>query len=552
MTQRVAARTALLAVAAVWLVSLVLWITPGIVRPDGAGYVVYLPSTWLDHDLLFFNEWQRLGMVQDGVILHKEVTRTAHLSNHWTVGSAMAWYPAFLLGDAIRLFTPFRRDGFSLPYNLPIILTSAVAGLLTLIAGMRIARTLASPSASMIAAIGTWLGTPLLWYSLVHATMAHAISSLACALVVAASLAVRERRDDALVLLAGLASGFALVVRPQNAPFAILPLLVANLRTRRELALYTSGGALAALPELIASTFLYGSPFGFLTGGGTTSFSLFQRIWTWEPLLSWYHGLFTWAPFAAIGIVGVLLLLRRDRRLATALLFAFVAEWAINATMERSFWGAFSFGPRRFDNCAIVFLVGAAVVIDRWRAIGTLLVAAASLWTLSLFLAARHSLDLAAYYTPSELVRAMNSAWRDAGALFEPLRTTPAPLRGTVVIIALAFAALAFAVAVLVRAMSLRARTALACAWLIAISLLFTWCGLRDRARTAPYAELIARNRALAAIPGGAHVRFGLLEDEIRYLRKSGRDAEAARTEKELEELRTRRDAAIDALREKR
>src|SRR5437588_371054 len=53
---------------AVWAVSLFLWMTPGYVKPDGAGYVAYLPSAFIDHDLLLFDEWARLGMIRGDAI----------------------------------------------------------------------------------------------------------------------------------------------------------------------------------------------------------------------------------------------------------------------------------------------------------------------------------------------------------------------------------------------------------------------------------------------------------------------------------------------------
>src|SRR5882724_8300627 len=83
----------------VWAASVVVWITPGYVRPDGAGYASYLPSAWLDHDLLLFNEWARFGMIQGNAIAFTNVTANGHLSDHWTVGPAVVWLPAFIAAD---------------------------------------------------------------------------------------------------------------------------------------------------------------------------------------------------------------------------------------------------------------------------------------------------------------------------------------------------------------------------------------------------------------------------------------------------------------------
>ena len=533
--------------------SLALWIRPGLVRPDGAGYVVYLPSTWLDGDLLFFDQWTHLGMVRGGVIQHKEVTSTNHLGNHWTSGSALFWYPGFVFADATRgvLAPSSPRNGFSLPYNLAVVFGSAVAGLLTLLCGWIVARRYATGGAATIAALGAWFGTPLLFYSLSFATTAHAVSAMACALVIA--LASKLRDDESLLLLAGLVSGFAAAVRPQNAVIALVPLIACSVREPGKLARFFAGCFVGVLPQLVVSQFLYGSPVGFLTGGGAaTPFASFQRTWTWEPIFSWYHGLATWTPFAIVGIAGVVMLLAKDRRFAVALLLVFVAQWMINAWLERSFWGGLSFGQRRFDNCIALFLIGGAVFVDRvGRPIGAMVIAAMSLWTMSLFFAAQRGLDLGAYFTPGELWARQLEAMRGAASQFVPLGRIPPEMRGSfALLLAIALAVAAGAGFALLRlGRRPRVAAAVASAYLLAMALFFAICGLRGRTRIEAFRPLIERNRIYASLPGGADVRFGLLRDELQYLTKSGRTAEAAQTERELRALIAARAAAQRGLR---
>src|SRR5688572_26348313 len=124
-TKSRAARLAVLSIAVVWLVGVLMWGQPGVTRPDGVGYIAYLPSMWLDHDLLFYNEWERFGLIQEGLILFKSATANGHLGNHWTIGPALAWFPAFLTADAARAAVPvlerFPRDGIVLPYNVAVL-----------------------------------------------------------------------------------------------------------------------------------------------------------------------------------------------------------------------------------------------------------------------------------------------------------------------------------------------------------------------------------------------------------------------------------------------
>ena len=541
-------RAAILAIGLLWLLTAIFWIRPGLVLPDGAGYAVHLASSWIDGDLLYFDEWAELGMIDGGWIRHKEITRTDHLGNHWAVGSAMAWLPAFAVADAVRpLFPPVPRNGFSLPYNVAIVVTSAIAGLIALLAGYHVARSSSTPLSAALAACGVWVGTPLMWYALAHASMAHAISAMASALVFAVSLKLRERAETQAVLVAGLAVGFAVAVRPQNGVLALVPLFVAGIPPRKWFA-YATGFLIAALPQLVVSVVLYGSSFGFLSGGGTaTPFASFERIWWWEPLFSWYHGLFTWTPFAAIGICGLFVLMRRDARLAVAGLYLFTAQWAINAALERSFWGATSFGQRRFDSCVVVVLIGAAALFDVLpRVLRVLLVAIPSAWTLALFVAAwTAALDLTRYHPPADLVARIGEGFQRAGRMLAPIASTPSTHKTTVALLMLISAAAVILAAVLI----LRVGHRVVAVYFLVVTLLLVFCGLRDQSRVERYRALIDRNRPARDLPGGADVRFGLLADEADYLRRSGRRAEAKVTERELETLRRQRDEALQRLR---
>lgn len=539
-----------------WLLSLI-WLTPGLVVPDGAGYYSYLPSMWIGHDLLFYDEWDRLGMIVEGRILHKEVTATGFLGNHWTIGTAVYWLPSMALADGVRGVGAgsFPRDGFSLPYNVGVVTATAFAGLLALLVSVRIAAKVSSGGAAGAAAIATWFGTPLLWYSLRHSTMSHAVSALACALVVAAALSLREDSRGSRVFLVGMAIGFAFIVRPQNlaiaiVPFILIPSISRSLMLRLSL-LLPAGALLAALPQLVASWFIYGTPVGFLTGGSrATPFAAFEKVWTWEPLFSWYHGLVPWAPLVLVAIIGLILLFRDDRRLALAALCFFAAQWFINATMERSFWGATAFGQRRFLNITVFVVIGLAVFLSRVRRpISIPIVSVCTLWTMTLFFATDR-ISLARYYTPSEL---WTMQWESLLALpgkFAPFASVPPDFRLTVVtfvvVTLIGLSLLAFS---LLRILDRpKAAASVMSVYFLLVTGLVYVCGARSLDERQRYRDLIARNQPFALLPGGVEFREGLLRDEIDYLTRSGRHEESARVERELESLRGERTEALRRL----
>lgn len=550
MSARLTADRGALAIVSVCLISLLFWAEPGLTLPDGAGYYIYLPSTWIDGDLLFFNEWQRLGLIRNGLPVFKSATATNHLANHWTVGSALLWYPAFIAADLARAIVPsfahFHRDGVVLPYNLGVVAASTVAGIGTLLAGYFIARRWFPARDAAIAAIATWLGSPLLWYSVRDAAMSHAVSALACALVVWLSLRMRERDTAEAALATGLAIGFATLVRIQNAAFVIVPLMLLDYdgvrRFLRKSHAFIAGGLLALLPELVVSTVIYGNPLGFASiGVRAIGWHPFERFWPLETLFSWYHGLFTWTPLAAVAIAGLAMMWRIDRRFAATALTMFLIQWITNATADRAFWAALSFGSRRFDNCLVFFIVGIALLAR--HTLGRVLILACAVWTMLLFYVAHH-VDLNAYQSLAELVAAIPMALGDGIA---PLMYIPPPLRtGAAATIVLSLIACAV-VLLLLSLIPAGMRAGAISVYLAIMTAFLAWTGANGSRRIEEYWPLIERSRAFASIATREIGEQNLYENEILYLRKTGRDEEADRTAAELREMLRRRDAALRA-----
>lgn len=536
------------AIAAVCLLSLFLWAQPGLELPDGGGYYVYLPSTWLDHDLLFFNEWQRFGLIRDGIPIFKSATETNHLANHWTVGPALIWYPSFISADAARAILPplrrLPRDGVVYPYNLAVVTASVLAGLGTLLLGYRGARKWCSASEAAWAAVALWFGTPLLWYSVRDAAMSHAVSAFACALAVTMSLRLREEPGAERSFAAGLAVGLAALVRIQNAAFVLVPFLLLDREQRklfvRHIGAFAAGGFLAVLPQLVVSTILYGNPIGFANAIAWDPWTRFRGV---ETLFSWYHGLFTWTPLALLALAGLVMLWRRDPRLAAAGLAIFLFQWITNAGADRGFWGGMAFGARRFDSCWIFFLFGIATLM-KYRA-ARVLIAASCVWTMLLFVVGRR-VDLNAYQTFGELTREIGPALADGIGflMFLP----PASRVAAALSIAFCLAAGALVVAAFL-AVPVRFRAAVAGLYLAAMTAFLAWSGANGMRRIEHYWPLIESSRAFARTAGVEYGTQSLYRDEALYLRKTGRIEEAARTERELDAVMTRLAAASEPAR---
>ena len=529
-----------------WLIPLLLWISPGVTLPDGVGYFEYLPSAVLDGNLDFFDDWQKAGLITpDGVILFAQPTRTGLLGTHWPCGSATWWLPAFVLGHVSSLWHGSSdAHGFDQAHIVPPILASALAGLIVLVLSWTLARRVAGNSAAAAASLGVWFGSPLLFYSIRNSLTSHAVGALACAACVGCAVAWRcDPVTSHRALAFGLAAGFAFAVRPQNAPFALVPLFLFDAAQRRTALRHVPLAALGALagssPQLIVSTFLYGSPWGFLAP--TDGVAPFERVFALEPILSWYHGMVPWTPVLGLAVAGFILLYRSDRGLGLAAVWCFATEWAINATLDRSFWGGYAFGQRRFDNCTVFFVLGLAALIawlPRW--VGGGLVLACSAWTTSLVLAVPR-FDLNRYQPPSVLLDAQLATLRDPASWLRPLGGVPVGFRLGVLAWIIAMLACGGVAAWGFSRMSSVARLYAAAAWVVGSASIFLVAGLGSRRVAEQRAGIVSLNRSLGIPAGVVQCRLGLLQEELHWLESTDRAAAAARTRAEIDGIERQR-----------
>ncbi len=481
------------------------------------------------------------------------------------------------------------RDGFSPPYVTAIVFTSALAGLFVLLAGLRIARKLYGDGTSLAATIAVWLGSPLAFYSLRHASMSHAISAAACAGVVLLSLRLRDRIDASRLFACGMAIGFACAVRPQNAVMVLVPFflgagssqlsarssarssqLSAVRRTdERDGATSAEGGGpescelraaslpepascqlpaaswrgraaswpvlfagalLAALPQLIVSQTLWHAPLAFVNiGGQAHPWQMFTTFRPFETIFSWYHGLATWTPLLLLAIAGFAFLWRDDRGLARAALVTFGAQWLVLSVLERWFWGGASFGQRRFDSCTLFFILGLAAILRRLpRWLGAILTIATTGWTLLLFIASTN-LNLNRFQTPGELFEAFRGAgpkWRTF------LGFAPPQIHGEMILMMILVALLAAILMLLMR----RHGLAIAAAYFVVMSFFYAWCGMHPK-RDDFSRALVAQQSVTKTAAGATRDTITLLHYEADYMMRTGRPEAAERALREAAEL---------------
>ncbi len=329
---------------------------------DPTGYYSWARSLLLDGDLALSNEFSHYGMSQSAPL-----TPTGYLHNQWAAGSAWIWLPLMALVHGLLLaggsaLLDVAADGYSWPYVWAASFTTTLTGLAALLILFRLARQLFCDRAALLATLGIWLATPLLFYQYHQPLLAHANDALLNAGVV--WLWWRARQLDfspRSLFWLGVVIGAAVWVRTQNGILLIAASvdccaepLMQFLRGRggidwpqliRRMVALLAGFALLGLPLMLFWRVIYGAwivnTYAASEGG--------ELLW-WAPhwldvLISSDRGLWTWAPITVLSLLGLRWLFVTDARLARLLGLIALLQWYVISSW--SYWsGGHAFGPR--------------------------------------------------------------------------------------------------------------------------------------------------------------------------------------------------------------
>jgi hypothetical protein len=334
---------------------------------DGYEYYVLARSAMFDRDLDLANDFAGLGA-------RAVVSPRGEVTSRTPLGVGLVWAPAILLAHAGTLVAralgaDLPADGFSAPYQAAATTATFVCAMLAVFLVEGLVRRNYSAKVALLVAVALWFGTPLDFYAVANPFMSHGVSAGAAALFVVLWRLWRESTERRHWLVLGLVGGLMTVVRVQDGVLLALPVLdVLQDRGRRALpavAALAAGLVPAAVLQAAVWARLWGSDFVRQIGTQGPGFTL--RLHVAEVLFSPRHGLFTWTPLWAVAVVGFLLWVRRERRLAGLMVLAFALAVAVNASMG-DWWGSHGFGQRRLLGLTALFALGLAEVVAVLRA----------------------------------------------------------------------------------------------------------------------------------------------------------------------------------------
>ena len=351
------------------------------------GYYAYARAPLIQHSLHFEEDWRHANqnfsqarIRPDGQLLPDEYTETGYVSNLFTIGPALLWFPFLLLAHCLVLCLNLvgmhiPADGFSFPYVFAMAFGTAFYGFLGLLFSFSLARKYFQETWALLATLAVWWASSLPVYMYFNPAWSHAHSAFATALFLWYWDRTRANRSTVQWLVLGLIAGLMVDIYFPNSIFLLLPLVESLLDYYKRVKtqpsqlpglffqnlLFSITILLAFLPTIITRQIIFGGYFRF----GSYS----HLSWDWsaphwrEVLFSSDHGLFSWTPLLIFAALGLFFVPRISKAIALYLGLAVLAFYYLISSYP--YWdGLSSFGNRFLISLTPIYVFGLAALLQ--------------------------------------------------------------------------------------------------------------------------------------------------------------------------------------------
>lgn len=361
---------------------------------DGFGYWLYLPLVFVHHDLGMSDPTIVQGMFDayapSTTFYQAHQGATGLWVIRYTPGLAVLHLPGFLVAHLLAGPLGFPADGLSFPYMVAVLGSSLLwlwIGLYSLVRWLQQFVTGALPFIVVTVMLS---GTNLFDQVIEHPLMTHLYTFSLLAILLWRTLELHRSPTPKHALLAGIALGLLVLVRPTNALAALIPALWplgertpwAKLKYvfmvhRRSLFFFCLA---AALPVLLLLGY-------WKTFSGEWIYNSYQNPGEGLDLLhphlsafvfSYRKGWLLYTPLVIVGLVGLFLLIPRSLRRLRLPLWTFLIVFLYVVSTWTIWYYPGGFGQRAAVDVLPVVALGMAFAFHR---------AAASSWSWSVLLA---------------------------------------------------------------------------------------------------------------------------------------------------------------------
>lgn len=202
---------------------------------DPWGYYVYLPATFIHHDLLYFNKSLEAREKHNGINRYSTINplgvdEVRHIGDgkqvaKYTLGLAILFAPFFFIAHLLALISNYPADGYSFIYDYCIILSAVFYTMLGLFFLRKVLLEYVSEIAAAITLLIIGLGTNLYFFTIINGPMSHAY--LFCLYSILMYLTIRWHKDfkSWQAISIGAVAGLITLIRPTEILCILIPLL---------------------------------------------------------------------------------------------------------------------------------------------------------------------------------------------------------------------------------------------------------------------------------------------------------------------------------------
>jgi hypothetical protein len=344
---------------------------------DDKKYYSYVKSLLIDGDLDFQNEYQEL-QVQDSYHLNFR-TKAGRPPNVYPPGSMVLWLPFFILIHLLlKIIAHFDlgllTNGIIQPYRNAVGLATIFYACLAFSIIYRMLKDYVKKYVAIISVLLIILSTFLIYYIIFTPLMSTVCEAFVATLFTFLWLKQRKKESIFLNFILGFVGGLLIFIRLTFIVFLFLPLIdiiknfimsknkknFAAIKSNCWLWLSLLGGiVLGAIPLLLVWKAVYGE---WLVS--------FSRYFPWltspfilQVLFSWRHGLISWSPVILFSLLGLIVLIIKQKDIGFAFITIFLLILYINSSTT-AWHGDGAFGARRFSCLIFLFAFGLAFFFD--------------------------------------------------------------------------------------------------------------------------------------------------------------------------------------------
>jgi hypothetical protein len=327
-----------------------------IIASDVMGYYLYLPATFIHHDLTLEFVEKDPEFYQDKIWFLR--SHTGNRVIQFTCGLALLYTPFFLAAQLLAPVAGFETNGYTDPYEIALILSCLFYMILGLYFLRKILLDYFSEWITSITLFTIVIGTNLLFYSTIEAPMSHAYS-FALITVFMYLITLWYKKTTLLrSMLLGLLFGMIILIRPTNIIIILLFLFWAIvsfkdiqnrilhlLKAYPHLILMILFSFIVWIPQLLYWKAVSGQY--FYNSYGAQAWFFFNDPQVVNVLFSYRKGWLLYTPVMVFALSGIPFLLRYARGTFWAVLFFILFHLYIISSWW-DWWYGGSFGHRAF------------------------------------------------------------------------------------------------------------------------------------------------------------------------------------------------------------